>query len=66
MSTPFEESLAAALRARFASGARPAQSVELTRDRLAIDLPAGTSEINHGELADAIAEALDGLLREPR
>lgn len=63
MSTPFEESLAAALRARFGAGEGPRRSADLRLDQLTVDLPAGTDAVDHAELADAIATALDDLLR---
>lgn len=63
MSTPFEDRLAAALRARFGAGEAPRRATDLRLDQLTVDLPAGAGAVDHGELADAIATALDDLLR---
>ncbi len=63
MSTPFEDSLAAALRARFGAGEALRRFADLHLDQLTVDLPAGTDAVDHGALADAIATALDDLLR---
>lgn len=64
MRTPFEDSLAAALQARLAGGDPSLTPAGLARDELVIDLPAGGATLDHGELADAIASALDELLSD--
>ncbi len=66
MTTPFEDSLAAALRSRLGDSSRRFESATLSLERLTLDVPASQGEVDHAELAEAIASAVDDLLTEAR